>query len=354
MKKRGIHKQTLIFLILLILISILIQANINTFIKEQQPDINNQEIKLSDLSLRQKIAQMLLVYAKLENKDWIINNNIGGIWMPAQETYTQFKSKIDYFQSDAKIKLLIAVDLEGCINPFANFQEFQNFNQIKTPEQSFNLGKQHGEFLKNLGVNINFGPVVDLEDNIWNCRSFNGTPEEIAEKANHYIKGLHKFNILSSVKHYPGRTLEAKDPHMELLYAEIREIDVLPFLNTLKNTDSIMVGHQITTGLLNSQGKPATTSNIVDHLSNQFDGLIFSDEIGMLGLRKFYDSDYELYLDLFRVKNDVILIFHTDTRVLDNFIDTIENAVKKQQIEEDRIDNSVKKILIAKGYKVVD
>ena len=63
------------------------------------------------------------------------------------------------------------------------------------------MGYEHGKLLKELGFNINFAPVVDLEDNIWHCRSFPGTPEEIAVKSNHYIKGLQEspYHFITSV-----------------------------------------------------------------------------------------------------------------------------------------------------------
>jgi len=56
---------------------------------------------------------------------------------------------------------------------------------------------------------MNFAPVVDLNDTVWNCRAFIGTPEEISEKAEAYIKGLQLNGIRAVVKHYPGK-IDAK------------------------------------------------------------------------------------------------------------------------------------------------
>jgi len=357
MKKRGHKRDKIFFVLIIIVILFLVYANIKEYrILEKIPAINIYDVNridLSELSLRQKIAQMMIVYSKPENRDWINKNNIGGVYIHAEPTSVHFKSKIDFFQSNATIKLFIAVDLEGCNTPFDNFKDFKFASEVKTSEEAYEMGKEHGQFLRELGFNLNFAPVVDLNDTIWECRAFEGTPEEVTKKAQSYLKGLREEGIISTIKHYPGKTLEALDPHKDILSIELMEEDVIPFLETLDSTDTVMVSHQITTGFLDTDGKPAVVSPLVDDLSNRFEGMIITDEIGMMGLKKFYKTDKERYIDLFKVSNDVILIFHTDTFVLERFIDVIEEGVKKGEISEDRIDKSVKKILELKGYSVI-
>jgi len=113
-----------------------------------------------------------------------------------------------------------------------------------------------------------------------------------------------------------------------------------------------MISHQITTGVVDTLGKPAVSSHLIDELSETFDGLLITDEIGMFGLRKYYKTDKERYVDVFEVDNDIVLVFHKDTFVLEKLIDTVAEAVKEGKIDEGRIDRSVKKILETKGYKV--
>lgn len=357
MKKRGYRRDEIFFIFIIVVILFLVYANIKEYrILEKIPKIKVYEVNkidLSELSLRQKIAQMMIVYSKPKNRGWINENNIGGVYIYAEPSYEDFKSKIDFFQSNSTIKLFIAVDLEGCNTPFDSFKDFKFASEVKTSAEAYEMGKEHGQFLGKLGFNLNFAPVVDLNDTIWKCRAFEGSPELIAEKAQYYLKGLREEGIISTVKHYPGRTLEALDPHKEVLHTELREEDIIPFLELYEDTDAIMVSHQITTGILDTEGRPAVVSEIVDDLSDKFDGVIITDEIGMMGLKKFYETDKERYIDLLRVNNDVILIFHGDTFVLERFIDAIEESVRKGEISEERIDRSVKKILEFKGYSVM-
>ena len=358
MKKRSHKCDKIFFAFIIVVILFLVYANIKEYrLLEKVPIINiygDNRIDLSELSLRQKIAQMMIVYSKPENRDWINKNNIGGVYIYAEPTSVHFKSKIDFFQSNATIKLFIAVDLEGCNTPFDSFKDFRFASEVKTSEEAYEMGKEHGQFLRELGFNLNFAPVVDLKDTIWKCRAFEGTPEEVTKKAQSYLKGLREEDIISTIKHYPGKTLEALDPHKEILSTELMEDDVTPFLETLNDTDTVMVSHQITTGVLDTSGKPAVVSSLVDDLSNRFKGMIIADEIGMMGLKKFYKTDKERYTDLFKVNNDVILIFHGDTFVLERFIDAIEEGVEKGEISQNRIDKSVKKILEFKGYYVIN
>ena len=357
MKKRGHRRDKIFFVFIVIIILFLVHANIKEYrILEKVPTIkvyDGNQINLSKLSLRQKIGQMMIVYSKQENRDWIDKNSIGGVYISAEPNYEDFKSKIDFFQSSSTIKLFVAVDLEGCNTPFDNFKDFKFASEVKTLEEAYEMGKEHGQFLRELGFNLNFAPVVDLNDAIWECRAFKGSPDEIAKKARSYLKGLREQGIISTVKHFPGRTLEALDPHKDILYTEIREEDLIPFSETLNITDTIMVSHQITTGVVDTNRKPAVVSAAVNDLSNKFDGMIVTDEIGMMGLKKFYKTDKERYIDLLNVNNDVVLMFHTDTFVLERFIDAIEEGVEKGGISEERIDKSVRKILGFKGYSVV-
>src|SRR3989338_2278463 len=200
MKKRGYKRDKIFFAFIIIVILFLVYANIKEYrILEKAPAIkvyDGNQINLSELSLRQKIGQMMIVYSKQENRDWINKNNIGGVYISAEPDYDDFKSKIDFFQSNSTIKLFVAVDLEGCNTPFDNFKDFKFASDVKTLEEAYEMGKEHGQFLRELGFNLNFAPVVDLNDTIWECRAFKGSPDEIAKKARSYLKGLREQGII--------------------------------------------------------------------------------------------------------------------------------------------------------------
>ena len=98
------------------------------------------------------------------------------------------------------------------------------------------------------------------------------------------------------------------------------------------------------------------SQKIINHLKKDvgFKGMVISDEINMQGMKRFYDTLDEMYIDVFKAGSDVILNFNTDPNEIHRMIKVIERAVWKGDIDEDRIDASVKKILEFKGFKVVD
>jgi beta-N-acetylhexosaminidase len=318
-------------------------------------DKSQNVIKLSSLTIKQKIAQMIMTYGKEENKEALQNLNIGGIYLGAKISPSEFIKSINYFQNGTAIPFFISVDLEICTNPFQNFQYFPSQKEIKTKEEAFELGINHGKLLKELGFNINFAPVVDLGDIIWDCRNFLGTPEEVSEKAVYYINGLQSQGIIATAKHYPGKTLNIADPHKYTVKAEIGYDDLLPFERSIKNNVSaIMIDHVITSGIIDSDSKPSVVSdNLVNDLKKNFTGLIITDEIRMLGLKNYYPRIEDMYIDLFKVGNDVILNFDTDINNLYYMISVVEKAVKDGNISEKRIDDSVILILNMKGIKVI-
>ncbi|MBI2152047.1 hypothetical protein HYU21_04940 [Candidatus Woesearchaeota archaeon] len=310
-------------------------------------------IRLSDLTLEQKIAQMIIVHGGLWNIEPWKRMQIGGIHIFALEKEELFKETIDEFQSGMSIPFFISVDLEGCKNPFANFKDFTAASMISNEQEALGKGVDEGTYLASLGISLNFAPVVDLEDQIWKCRSFPGDETEISRLAGAYIAGLQSENVLATAKHYPGRTLVIGDPHRQLVTAVISAADIYPYAALVNQTSGIMVSHIIVSGAVDSEGKPAVVSKkIMDNLKEQYPGLIISDEVNMLGLKNYYSNLDQMYLDLFKAGNDIILNFNEDPQETYRMILLIKKAVENGEISSEQIDNSVTKILDAKGFVV--
>ena len=332
--------------------------------KQQMPDIEEptnikfdsetKTIYLDSLTLKQKIAQMIIGYGDEVNKEVMRKMFIGGIYFDPEPTRDGFVKAINNFQRWQIVPLFIAADMEGCWNPFDNFQKFPAFKDIETKEQAYEAGFQEGELMKELGFNINFAPVLDLEDKIWKCRSFSGNPEEIAEKANMYIDGLRANGIIATAKHYPGKTLVGDDPHRFVAFSKIEEEDMLPFESAIKNNVSaIMISHKIVTGFMDSESKPSVVSEkLVKGLRGKFSGLIITDEIRMGGLKKYYSDINKMYVDLFRADNDIILDFDRDPSNIYKMISVVEDAINRGEISEGRIDRSIERIFTAKGISI--
>ncbi|MFH1682531.1 MAG: glycoside hydrolase family 3 N-terminal domain-containing protein, partial [Candidatus Woesearchaeota archaeon] len=177
---------------------------------QPSPLVIDNTVDLSSLTLKQKIAQMVVGLGIPDNAPAIKNLQLGGVYLYSMANEEMFKRATQSFQADMEIPFLITVDLEGCFNPFANFQNFTAANKISEIGEAFEKGKQEGNFLSDLGVTMNFAPVVDLNDTIWKCRSFPGDEQQISELANAYILGLQDEKVYATAKHYPGKTLVIK------------------------------------------------------------------------------------------------------------------------------------------------
>lgn len=153
------------------------------------------------------------------------------------------------------------------------------------------------------------------------------------------------------VVHYPGNSME-KNLHHVSDEQVISKKDLDLFETCLKNNvSSIMVSHQIAFGELDSKGKPSSVSReVISTIDDSV--LIIADEINMKSLKDFYPDKTKLYVDLINAGENLILDFYLDSIKLYDLINEIEKEVENGNIEREQIDNSVRKILMIKGYKV--
>jgi beta-N-acetylhexosaminidase len=316
-----------------------------------------ETINFSEMSLEEKVGQLLFVRPQELNVNYINELHVGGIFLSKEKTKEEYKNKINFYKNKSKIDLFVAADMEGYWNNFINFFPSKSFGEIKNYSDAFELGKSHGKILKELGFNLDFSPVVEVRNNVWPGRSFTGTDEEIKEKIKGYIGGLHAEKIMATAKHYPGGNL-IRNPHLVKykINATKQELDM--FDEAIKSdVDFIMIGHPIIYGALDSKGKQATISpEIIMPLKEKFNGLIITDAVTMLGLRISYLFNFKkVYPDLILAGNDLIL----DTHVASGYNkikkrrDQIIKEAKSDEELRKRIDESVKMILEKKGYKVI-
>lgn len=361
----------LLIIIVIILAYVLDYLIIMNKLKKEDANniiIKNNTIDFSSLTLRQKIAQMIVIYGNKNKNPALTRINIGGIFLDKRTTNQliriaisgkldkrkDYSSIISNYQDKSKIKLFVASDMEGAWNPFSSFKNFPRFSEIKNKEEAYEAGFAEGKLMKELGFNLNFAPVAEFEDKIYRGRAFLGSKKEIKEKLESYIKGLQK-NVLGTCKHYPGKGM-IKNLHLRTDKQEITKEDLELFDACFKNNISaVMIGHQVVYGEVDSEGKPASVSEeVIDSLDEfEFTGLIVSDEINMFGLKKFYlFNKRKEYKDLINSGKNVILDFFLTGKSAYKLILKLEKDVRDGKIDGRKINESVKKILIAKGYKV--
>ncbi len=313
--------------------------------------INNNEIDFNSLTLKQKLSQMIMIRGDYEDFEFT-NFAIGGVFLDRQKKQENYKQLINSYQKNSKIRLFASTDLEGAWNPFADSEmQFPHFSDIQTKQQAYETGLEHGQLLKQTGFNMNFAPVAEYSDKAYGGRTFNGTKQEIAEKIENYILGLQK-NVHGTCKHYPGKAMK-KNLHEVTDKQNITEDDLYLFEICLKNNiSSIMVSHQIVYGELNSDNKPSSVSEkVVSSVNNS--ALIIADEINMNALKSFYPDKSEIYAELINSGENLILDFDLSPHQLLVLLDELEKQAEFGGINASKIDNSVEKILVMKGYRLV-
>ncbi len=339
------------FILILSLMFIFVIINLVINMKNENPNnifVNNTVINFSSLTLKQKLAQMIIVYGDDESNIILIKLNVGGIFLDNQKSEEDYKGLINKYQNNSKIKLFVTTDLEGAWNPFYNFKDFPKFSDIENNKEAYNAGLNEGKALKEIGFNLNFAPVAEFFDKVYGGRTFNGTKGELEEKLTNYITGLQE-NIKGTCKHYPGEGM-INNLHDKIDYENISEDDLELFQICFdENISAIMIGHQIVSGKLDSSKKPASVSSEIINSLKNFSGLIISDEINMKGLSDFYPSKLERYEQLINSGENIILDFKFSPSLLNE----LETLTKEGKISEEKINESVKKILIAKGYSIV-
>ena len=206
------------------------------------------------------------------------------------------------------------------------------------------------------GLNQSYTPVVDVNIEAANpvigVRAFGADPDQVSELGVAQVRALQKAAISSSAKHFPGHGDTAVDSHIGLPVidhsrAELDEIDLPPFRAAIDaGIDSIMTAH-IVVPALDDSGRPATLSQpILTGLLREelgFEGVIVTDSLAMDGVRTMFDDD--------RVPVEAILagadqmLMPPDLTVA---IDGVAAAVASGEITEERLDDSVRRILVQK------
>ncbi len=339
--------------LIVVLVYLLRSAEIVKRYSSENILFENNTIDFDSLTIRQRLAQMFIVHSIIVPKS-IGQLNVGGVYFNVEKGKEEYRKMIMEYQKRSKITLFIATDLEGYWNPFVKFYRSKFVSEIKNNKEAYELGIEHGRILKELGFNMNFAPIVELEDKIWKERCFSGNVLEIGGKVDSYIEGLQSYGIIGCAKHYPGGSLNVKDPHRYTVEAEISGKDVELFESAIKSkVAAIMIGNVVVSGEVDSKKMPCVVNkDCIKKLRKKFKGLIVTDEVNMKGLMNFYSDKTEMYSDLINAGNDLIIDFRLTVNSLDRILRKLEKRVRNRDINEERINETVKRILKYKRIKI--
>ncbi len=348
---------------------------------QQRPDAGQAD------SLDIKIGQMLLIGFPKAAVDPLVleevrRGKVGSIIIfekniPAKNSFVGLKKITWTYQQVAPIPLFICIDQEG--GRVNRLKEKYGFPRSITAEAMGKAGnldsvrfysEATAATLAGLGINVNFAPVVDLASNPDNPiiarygRAFSADEDSVTLLAKEFIKGHRKYNVLTSLKHFPGHGSSKADTHLGIADVtntwEARELEPYRALIASGYTDAVMTSH-IVNKKLDPDGNPGTLSDdiIGGILRKQlhFDGVVFTDDMQMHAIAKHYGLEDAIRLailagvDIMTFSNN---ISGSDERTVDKVHSIIRGMVKNGTIPESRIDESFDRIMKLKRELVAE
>ena len=226
-------------------------------------------------------------------------------------------------------------------------------------EQAASLAKQSGAELKDLGFNINFAPVADL--GLTYGRSYSTNPDEVVRYAGAVGKAYDEAGLWYSYKHFPGIGKTDVDLHAdtsivpvskEMLLSEDTKVFVDLIKQSKPNTYTIMVSHAMYPQI--DPDHPASLSKaiITDWLRKDmgYNGVVVTDDMDMGALAKHYTFG-DMAVQSILAGSDILLVCH-EYEHMQAAYNGLMKAVKDGRISKERLDESVKRILLMKISKI--
>jgi len=275
----------------------------------------SKEIELKDLSLEEKVGQLLMVgipgtVMSPEIEEIVRDYRPGGIIL-FERNYRdpqQLAGLSAALQRLATIPLFIAVDQEGgrvvrFKNGFTLPPAAAELGRRGSPEYAYNIFSRVGEELKAAGINMNLAPVLDVNTNPYNPvigdRALSSDPELVIELGLTVIRALQDNGIIAVGKHFPGHGDTSLDSHTHLPHvlhsrSRIEAVELSPFRRAVEaEVGAVMTAHVVYDMI--DPDYPATLSEkIVDQIlrsSIGFNGVVLSDDLEMKAIMNNYDLE---------------------------------------------------------------
>lgn len=323
---------------------------------------------LDTLTLDEKLGQLFMIPA-YSNKDeahvvkilkMVMEEKVGGIILMQGSPMAQTQLA-NLLQLNSDLPLMISQDAEWGVSmrldSVIKFPKNMTLGAIREDEAVYRLGKEIARQCRATGVQINFSPVADINNNannpVINDRSFGEDKNNVTRKSIAMMKGLQDGGVMACAKHFPGHGDTQTDSHLDLpviLHDKSRmdSLELYPFREMIKaGVQSVMMAHLYLPAYEKQPNRPSTVSKVLtDTLLRQqmgFKGLIFTDALNMKGIAKFY-SNGEAELQSLLAGNDILLFSESVAAAKTK----IKSAIDSGYISEADINQRVMRILAAK------
>ena len=318
----------------------------------------------NSLTLEQQVGQLMNLRANQPNKDFDIKvdefiekYNIGGVTFFRTDA-EKLLLQANEWQSMAKTPLMVAIDGEWGlgmrINDGLSYPYQMTLGAITNDSLIAEMGRQIAEQCLRLGINVNFAPDIDVNNEpnnpVIGFRSFGEDPENVGRKGAAYALALQNNGVIPSMKHFPGHGNTSTDSHHALpiiknSIEEIEKIELVPFKYLIDNgVKGAMVGHLYFPALepVVNQSSSLSKNIVTDLLKNKmnYDGIIFTDGLEMKGAYNGIDPD-SVCLQALMAGNDVMLLPIN----VEASMQIIIEAAKNNEDVRNRVEESCKKVL---------
>ena len=374
-------KQNLIFIVG-ILVAVLGVSVYMNFLSEPKEEVDKMPINEQNLTLDEKVDKIVASMSKTEkigqmvmigihgtkitdDSKYMLNQyHIGGIILfdRNMETVEQVKSLTENLQRNAnqKVPLFIGIDEEGgdvvrmaeALTPPPAQREIGESND---PELAKKWAVKTAQSLKDMGINVNFAPVADVGSN--DRRSYSDDFNAVTQFVKSASSGYEQEHMIYALKHFPGIGKATVDSHLDgsVINAtkdELMAEDIVPFktIITENNPDNymILVSH-LTYSNLDNENPASLSDKVITNLLRKelgFSGILITDDTEM-GAISNYNDFKNIGVKAVKAGADIVMVCHEYEHETDVYLGMLE-AVDNGEISQERIDESVKRIVKAK------
>jgi beta-glucosidase-like glycosyl hydrolase/CubicO group peptidase (beta-lactamase class C family) len=326
----------------------------------------------ASLTPQQRIAQLMVVRLS-EKTSWgvafyndkveqlIRNYNIGSICLFQGGPLKQ-ANYINYFQQIAKTPLMICIDAETGLgmrmtDSVAKFPDQLTLGAVQDASIVYEVGKAIGVHCKREGIQVNYAPVVDINNNpnnpVINFRSFGEDKYKVALFGTQMMRGIQENGVMACAKHFPGHGDVSVDSHLDLplitkSYSALDSLELYPFkILFSEGIGSVMIAHLSIPAIDKTPHLPTSLSkkNVTGLLRNDlgFEGISFTDALEMQGVSKYYPQGDAAVQSL--VAGNDMLCLPGDVPMA---IEKTQAAIQSGVLDSADIDKHVKKVLLVK------
>ncbi|WP_240347774.1 glycoside hydrolase family 3 N-terminal domain-containing protein [Longitalea arenae] len=324
------------------------------------------------LSKSQKIAQLMVVrvssieaggkirFYDKEVAEAIQKYNIGGLCL-FQGGPVKQATILNYLQAIAKTPLLVTIDAENGVgmrmDSVLGLPRQMMMGAVQDQSLIYEYGRVVGEQCKRIGIQVNYAPVVDVNNNpnnpVINDRSFGEDKYKVAEYGIAYMKGMQDVGVMACAKHFPGHGDVDVDSHLDLPVInksrnQLDSLELYPFNQIFRaGVGSVMVAHLSVPVIDNTEHRPTSISynNVTQLLRKElnYNGLTFTDALEMKGVAKYF-PDGEASREALIAGNDMLCL----PGDIPGSIKKIRKAIRKGKLSWRDINDRVRKVLYAK------